>query len=362
MQNLIFKMVEKKRCPYCGKEILATAKKCKHCKKWLETNEDITVQRNVNVNDSSISERNNWHILIIAAIIGCVVGIIILLILNMNKTNSQRPDYYNYFSNLIDSTTDEAAMDSNTTKDSEVEDVRQLMYNSEYIKYSNARFCFSMVYPNCFTKGEEPQNGDGCAFTLKYGISFSVWGSYNDKDIYGEDIKDYYRKDDDRTKATYHIQKDNWYVISGHLNNDKVFYKKVVWMKDYTDRGTYVTFNLSFPQKFKKVLDNFINYEAKHFNPIYEGNFSHIDRKEEWVDPLENLQIEVQKQPNREDAQSGYTRDQQIALLLLMLAAASDFESESGGGQEYEYPCRSCGMTFTNSADLRSHENAIHDY
>lgn len=26
---------ETKKCPYCGKEILATAKKCKHCKQWI---------------------------------------------------------------------------------------------------------------------------------------------------------------------------------------------------------------------------------------------------------------------------------------------------------------------------------------
>lgn len=27
---------EKKRCPYCGEEILAIAKKCKHCGEWLD--------------------------------------------------------------------------------------------------------------------------------------------------------------------------------------------------------------------------------------------------------------------------------------------------------------------------------------
>ena len=29
-------MEETKKCPYCGKEILAVAKKCKHCGEWLD--------------------------------------------------------------------------------------------------------------------------------------------------------------------------------------------------------------------------------------------------------------------------------------------------------------------------------------
>lgn len=34
-------MDETKRCPYCGEEILAVAKKCKHCGEWLEPKEPV---------------------------------------------------------------------------------------------------------------------------------------------------------------------------------------------------------------------------------------------------------------------------------------------------------------------------------
>ena len=32
---------ETKQCPYCSEEILATAKKCKHCGEWLEESDKV---------------------------------------------------------------------------------------------------------------------------------------------------------------------------------------------------------------------------------------------------------------------------------------------------------------------------------
>ena len=67
--------------------------------------------------------------------------------------------------------------------DHEIEDVRSMLASSEYAKYRNSRFDFSFKYPDCFERGEEPLNGDGCGFSMKYGISFSVWGIYNINDM-----------------------------------------------------------------------------------------------------------------------------------------------------------------------------------
>ena len=44
--------MESKNCPFCGKEILSTAKKCKHCKKWLE--EDTIINQTNRMIECSI--------------------------------------------------------------------------------------------------------------------------------------------------------------------------------------------------------------------------------------------------------------------------------------------------------------------
>lgn len=40
-------MEETKRCPYCGEEILAIAKKCKHCGEWLDNNSRDTIPNSI---------------------------------------------------------------------------------------------------------------------------------------------------------------------------------------------------------------------------------------------------------------------------------------------------------------------------
>ena len=112
--------------------------------------------------------------------------------------------------------------------DHDIEYVRDLLDSCGYAKYTNSRFGFSVKYPDCFVKGEEPLNGDGCGFSMKYGITFSVWGIYNVND---ETIQEYYENDTDLAAATYHVQKGNWFVISGKTKDGKIFYKKVVLMK-----------------------------------------------------------------------------------------------------------------------------------
>ncbi|MBR4367725.1 MAG: hypothetical protein IKP52_00280 [Prevotella sp.] len=157
---------------------------------------------------------------------------------------------------------DDLGQELNIDDVDEVVEIQRLLENSKYQKYTNARFGFSFSYPDCFEMGKESENGDGREFLLKYGISFVVSGGYN---VYDKNIKDYYQNDEDRRKASYHVQKGNWYVLSGYLDNDTIYYKKVVWMKNAHDEEVYVKFYLKYPKKFEDVLKDFINYEAKNF-------------------------------------------------------------------------------------------------
>ena len=45
-------MAENKNCPYCGEEILAVAKKCKHCGEWLDGRKTPSKNKKANSNPS----------------------------------------------------------------------------------------------------------------------------------------------------------------------------------------------------------------------------------------------------------------------------------------------------------------------
>ena len=73
-------MEETKKCPFCGKEILAVAKKCKHCGNWIDgTNQPVSKQSN---------EKSGTKITImIVAIILIVLLALLLLFFSIYCTN-----------------------------------------------------------------------------------------------------------------------------------------------------------------------------------------------------------------------------------------------------------------------------------
>lgn len=94
--NITMNMEETKKCPYCGNEILAVAKKCKHCGKWLEAKDShISLQPNAGVDNPKKSQETNAFKLFMPVAIIIVVGIILVIAIQFffknNNGTSQSP-------------------------------------------------------------------------------------------------------------------------------------------------------------------------------------------------------------------------------------------------------------------------------
>jgi len=80
-------MEEKKLCPYCGEEILAVAKKCKHCGEWLDKKENVEAR----VEPQYISEQKmkskKWWIAILV-ILAILIGLFVVVSNHQNKTDN----------------------------------------------------------------------------------------------------------------------------------------------------------------------------------------------------------------------------------------------------------------------------------
>ena len=81
-------MEEKKLCPYCGEEILAVAKKCKHCGEWLDKKGNVETQ----IERQNIPEKKQafkkWRIAILV-ILAIVVGLFVVVSYHQNKPSKE---------------------------------------------------------------------------------------------------------------------------------------------------------------------------------------------------------------------------------------------------------------------------------
>jgi uncharacterized membrane protein YvbJ len=76
-----------KKCPYCGGEIIAAAKKCKHCKQWL--NESYITQQS---NKCYGKKKDNGSTLLVFGLLllGAAIVVIILGFYFSSKNRSGR--------------------------------------------------------------------------------------------------------------------------------------------------------------------------------------------------------------------------------------------------------------------------------
>lgn len=139
------------------------------------------------------------------------------------------------------------------------------------------------------------------------------------------------------------------YSISGNyprkLKEDYICSKLIAY-------GVNTAGNPSSKWRLFQINKNNGNLDIFTATPVNRSNSSNISLRSLLFDFIRSKVFTKQE---LEWYNQHFTKEQLDAMTGFGLGIAT-------GGGNGQYVCRSCGATFTNSADLRSHENAYHDY
>lgn len=81
-------MEEKKLCPYCGEEIMAVAKKCKHCGEWLDKKEDTEIRIEPQYVTGGKKAFKKWWIAILI-LLTIVLGLFVIISNQQSKPSKE---------------------------------------------------------------------------------------------------------------------------------------------------------------------------------------------------------------------------------------------------------------------------------
>jgi len=130
--------------------------------------------------------------------------------------------------------------------------------------YHNDRYGTTIEYPDLFQPGQPPDSNDGRSFTSADGASFSVFASYNALDFDLAGYEAFISKNLSAGKIiTYRAHGRDWFVISGTLGADQVFYERYLLSHGGEMTEGFVT---TYPSGLKQKYDPIVARMAKSFH------------------------------------------------------------------------------------------------
>ena len=131
--------------------------------------------------------------------------------------------------------------------------------------YHNDRYGTTIDYPGFFKPGTPPEADDGLKFTSADGAEFSVFASYNALGFDLAGFQDFIKENlAAGAVVTYRAHGDDWFVISGTQESDRIFYERHL-----LSHGGEMTEGLvmTYPAALKQKYDPIVARMAKSFRP-----------------------------------------------------------------------------------------------
>jgi hypothetical protein len=134
-------------------------------------------------------------------------------------------------------------------------------------EYTNRRFGFRLSYPNTFTPGRTPDNGDGISLTSSDGIAvISAAGSNSD----GATVRDYYEEylKQIGVPPSYSKIGRGWFVLSWRSGG------KISYAKMFVGNGSENSFSFEYPEDQANIYSSIADQ--------LEKSFQHGDLSQAW--------------------------------------------------------------------------------
>jgi len=131
----------------------------------------------------------------------------------------------------------------------------------KYTYYENARFGFSVEYPNSFTNVIESANLDGITCTDKDKNEFKVWSGCNTLNYNVQQEINISKKTYENLKLTSENIVSNSYVLTWQQNHNIIYQYIIV--------GTYQIsgFQLTYAKRDSQKFEDIIKHITESFNP-----------------------------------------------------------------------------------------------